>query len=348
MSQLTLNRVSVQYQQHSVIENLSLTLEKGEIRCLLGPSGCGKSSLLKAIAGLHPISGGQIELAERVLSANHRQVAPEARKIGMVFQDIALFPHLSVAQNICFGLHKHPKRHQAERLHSLLALIGLEQMADRYPASLSGGQQQRVALARALAPQPEVLLLDEPFSGLDGSLKESLVPEVRDILKQTGTTALLVTHDQQEAFAVADLISVMQAGKIAQTGSAEQLYHAPVSRFVAEFLGRGQFIQGKVEKAGNVSTPLGYLPLAESEPFDEGDEVDVLLRPEDLHYEFNSEIRLPVVSRLFRGDRLHLELAWNNHRLLSSAPAHLSIDEGELVPVALQPREAICFARAAG
>ena len=345
MSQLLLSHISLQYQQQRVIDDLSLTMEKGEIHSLLGPSGCGKSSLLKAIAGLQPIRDGRITLADKLLSERRHQLAPEARKIGMVFQDIALFPHLTVAQNICFGLHKATPQKRAQRLASLLSLIGLEAMAERYPASLSGGQQQRVALARALAPEPEVLLLDEPFSGLDAALKESLVPEVRQILKQTGTTALLVTHDQQEAFAVADQISVMQQGRIVQTGTAEALYRQPASRFVAEFLGRGQFIPGKVDNSGHVSTPLGSLPLATAIPFAEGEEVDVLLRPEDLHYTCDSEIRLPIINRLFRGDRLHFELALSNQRLLSSAPSHLAINEGELLPVSLRNMQAICFAR---
>lgn len=345
MSQLSLRHVSVQYQQQRIIDNLSLTLEKGEIRCLLGPSGCGKSSLLKAIAGLQPIHSGKIELADRLLSDKRKQVAPEGRKIGMVFQDIALFPHLTVAQNICFGLQKQSKQEQAKRLRDLLMLIGMESLADRYPASLSGGQQQRVALARALAPHPQVLLMDEPFSGLDVSLKESLVPEIRQILKQTGTTALLVTHDQQEAFAVADVISVMQHGHIAQNGSAEELYHTPTSRFVAEFVGRGQFIQGKVEKAGTVSTPLGSLPLADTASFNEGEAVDVLIRPEDLYYHHSSPTRLLITNRWFRGDKQHIELALDTQRVLSSAPADLFMQEGEHLPVSLRNRDAVCFAK---
>ena len=239
---LELQKISVVYPCRGnslcVINRLSLQLAKGEIGCLLGASGCGKSTILRAIAGFEPLHGGSIRLDGRELTGDNQLVAPEQRGVGMMFQDYALFPHLTVERNIGFGLRRRSKLERSRRVDEMLALVGLQAERKRYPHELSGGQQQRVALARALAPSPSLLLLDEPFSNLDVDTRERLAFEVRDILKQAGLTAMLVTHNQAEAFAIADRIGVMQAGQVVQWGAPLELHEQPANDFVADFIRR--------------------------------------------------------------------------------------------------------------
>jgi iron(III) transport system ATP-binding protein len=221
-----------------VVDDLSLTLPGGHIGCLLGPSGCGKTTVLRAIAGFEPPVAGRILLDGAVLSSPASSMAPERRRVGMMFQDYALFPHLNVRRNVGFGLRRLPLAQRDRRVDEMLALVGLAHAADSYPHELSGGQQQRVALARALAPSPDLLLLDEPFSNLDADARERLAFEVRDILQHTGHTAILVTHDQAEAFAIADRIGVMAEGRVAQWDTPYNLRHHPATPFVADFIRR--------------------------------------------------------------------------------------------------------------
>jgi len=239
---LKLDQITLAYNtpegMRPVVQELSLCLERGHIGCLLGASGCGKTTVLRAIAGFEPLRTGSICLRDMVLSSVGHQIEPEHRHVGMMFQDYALFPHLTVEKNIAFGLRRHDKIRRAHRVNELLTLINLEGLAHRYPHELSGGQQQRVALARALAPEPELLLLDEPFSNLDIDTRERLAFEVRDILKKTGHTAILVTHNQAEAFAIADRIGIMQHGIIAQWDTPYGLHHEPANAFVADFIKR--------------------------------------------------------------------------------------------------------------
>ncbi len=239
---LKLDNISLAYDTHRglvpVVQNFNLCLEKGSIGCLLGASGCGKTTVLRAIAGFEPLRSGTIALGNTVLSSTTSQVAPQNRHVGMMFQDYALFPHLNVEENIGFGLRRWDKERRKRRVAELLALAGLEGSGHKHPHEMSGGQQQRVALARALAPEPELLLLDEPFSNLDVDTRERLAFEVRDILKKTGHTAILVTHNQAEAFAIADRIGVMENGAIAQWDTPYGLHHNPSSVFVADFIKR--------------------------------------------------------------------------------------------------------------
>lgn len=239
---LNLHAISLAYEApeglKTVVDQLSLQLEQGHIGCLLGASGCGKTTVLRAIAGFEPLRHGRIELNNHVLSTPEGSVAPEKRQVGMMFQDYALFPHLTVENNIGFGLRKQTKAERAQRIEEMLSLVGLQSLAQRYPHELSGGQQQRVALARALAPKPSLLLLDEPFSNLDVDTRERLAFEVREILQKTGLTAILVTHNQAEAFAIADRIGVMKDGNIVQWDTAYGLHHNPVNNFVSDFIRR--------------------------------------------------------------------------------------------------------------
>ena len=258
-----------------VVREVDLEAARGQLLALLGPSGCGKTTTLRLIAGLEVLDRGSVEIDGRVVADAGRHEPPERRRVGMVFQDYALFPHLTVARNIGFGLGRRddPKRRVAETLE----LVGLGDFGDRMPHELSGGQQQRVALARALAPHPAVVLLDEPFSNLDPDLRATVRAEVRQILSDANATAIIVTHDQEEALSLADRIAVMWDGRIVQTANPEELYHRPVDRRVASFVGDAQFLPGDAE-GRRVATELGPLPLAGAA---EGP-VDVLLRPEAL------------------------------------------------------------------
>ena len=239
---LALEKVLLAYDMpdgtHEVVRDFSLNLERGDIGCLLGASGCGKSTVLRAIAGFEPVRSGSISLDGVMISSPSKLVAPELRRVGMMFQDYALFPHLTAAQNVAFGLRRQDKATQRARVAEMLELVALADAGDSYPHELSGGQQQRIALARALAPAPELLLLDEPFSNLDVDTREHLAFEVRDILRSTGHTAILVTHNQAEAFAIADRIGIMSAGTIRQWDSPHNLQHQPKDDFVREFIRR--------------------------------------------------------------------------------------------------------------
>ncbi|RQS09259.1 ABC transporter ATP-binding protein [Burkholderia sp. Bp9002] len=242
MNLLELDALTLAYDtpqgRRTVVDGLSLALPRGDIGCLLGASGCGKTTVLRAIAGFEPVRAGRIVLDGAPVASPSVDVPPERRRIGMMFQDYALFPHLSAADNVAFGLRRRSAAERRARVAEMLALVGLADAAGAFPHELSGGQQQRVALARALAPSPELLLLDEPFSNLDVDTRERLAFELRDILKHTGHTAILVTHNQAEAFAIADRIGVMQHGRLAQWDTPYALHHAPASAFVADFVRR--------------------------------------------------------------------------------------------------------------
>ena len=306
----------VGYDNTIVVDGLSLSLQQGEIGCFLGYSGCGKTTALRAIAGLEPTRQGVITLRQQRLTEQQGKrnfsLAPAKRGMGMVFQDYALFGHLSVAKNIAFGLGRWSKADKKARVDEMLALVELTEHADKRPTELSGGQQQRVALARALAPKPKLLLLDEPFSNLDVVLRESLAMSVRDILKRTETTAILVTHDQNEAFAIADKVGVMHEGKLVQWASPSTLYHEPVSAFVAEFVGEGALIDGVIQD-GRVATALGNIYRrmevldADNQPqychydYPNGTRIKVLVRPDDIIHDDDSTQTALVVGRVFRG-----------------------------------------------
>lgn len=239
---LELDHISLAYDTPEgvvpVVNDLSLNLRRGHIGCLLGASGCGKTTVLRAIAGFEPLRKGAIRLGGRCLCSPEAAMEPQERQVGMMFQDYALFPHLNVEGNVGFGLRRWDKARRQARVNEMLELVGLSDARHRFPHELSGGQQQRVALARALAPEPELLLLDEPFSNLDVDTRERLAFEVRDILKKTGHTALLVTHNQAEAFAIADRIGIMSQGNIVQWDTPYALHHAPANPFVVDFVKR--------------------------------------------------------------------------------------------------------------
>lgn len=276
---LEVTNATIGYGRHTIVQSVSLQLRKGEIGSLLGPSGCGKTTLLRAIAGFEPLRDGHIRLFGQYVSVPGECLAPQRRDIGMVFQDHALFPHLNVAQNVAFGLHRQPEAKRKARVQEMLALVGLQTMADRWPHQLSGGQQQRVALARALAPEPSLLLMDEPFSSLDTSMREGIAREVRTILKQAQATALMVTHDQNEAFAMADVVGVMACGQLMQWATATQVYCQPATQEVARIVGEGALLPAQLTSDGRWSTPLGVVH-AHHPHYAEAVSPLVLLRPE--------------------------------------------------------------------
>jgi len=294
---LKLHDVACAYGDKPVVKNISFNLYTGEIGCLLGPSGCGKTTVLRAIAGFETLQQGSIHLDGALLSRPGFCLAPEKRRIGMVFQDYALFPHLTVAGNIGFGIRKHPKR--AQIVAELLELVGLAREARRHPQELSGGQQQRVALARALAPNPQLLLLDEPFSNLDTELRRRLAGEVRDILKARETAALLVTHDQDEAFAVSDQIGLIYQGHLEQWSTPQKLWQQPKTPFAARFIGQGYFIVATASGAKQAQSELGTVFTAQDWQTDT--KLNLLLRPDSLQYAPDSSLHGELLSKTFQG-----------------------------------------------
>jgi iron(III) transport system ATP-binding protein len=351
---LTLEHVAQSYGKTQVLHDLSLSLKPGEIGCLLGPSGCGKTTALRLIAGFETLQSGRILVAGEEVAGPGRFRPPEQRQLGLVFQDYALFPHLTVAANIGFGLGGLPRSEREQRVNEMLRLVGLTRQARQYPHQLSGGQQQRVALARALAPRPRLLLLDEPFSNLDVDLRETLSIEVRDILKHEGITALLVTHDQHEAFAMADQVGVMHAGVIQQWGRPYDLYHRPGNRFVADFIGQGVLLPGIVMSAHQVKVELGLLQgvdAAECEGasclgFGIGAEVEVLIRPDDIQHDDASPLRAEVVRRAFRGAEFLYTLRLpSGATVLALVPSHHDHAIGEQIGIRLAVDHVVAFRR---
>ncbi len=352
---LELSQLSVCYAgaARPSVDGVSFGLPRGDIGVLIGPSGCGKTTLLRAIAGLERASGGEIRISRQVVGSEHLHVPAEARRIGMVFQDYALFPHLDVGRNVGFGIEHLPRAERAARVAEVLALVGLPGTEKRMPHELSGGQQQRVALARALAPKPELLLLDEPFSNLDVDLRERLAHEIRGILKAAGATALFVTHDQLEAFAIGDVIGVMHEGHLHQWEDAYSLYHRPATRFVADFIGHGVFTPATLREQGGkvvVDTPLGPLTDVAECPLPcayQGGQCDVLLRADDIVHDDDAPVKAQIVRKSFRGSEFlyTLRLA-SGQDVMAHVPSHHDHKIGEWIGIRAQVDHVVTFNRA--
>ncbi len=347
-TRVEIEALCLRFGHRRVIDGLSLRLQDGSIGCLLGPSGCGKTTLLRCIAGFEHVSNGSIHLSGSEVSGPEVHLPPERRRVGMVFQDYALFPHLSAERNIAFGLHGLPADAKAARVAELLRVIDLEEARERYPHELSGGQQQRVALARALAPRPELILLDEPFSNLDVDLRERLSQEVRQILKAQGSTALMVTHDQHEAFAMADEVGIMHRGRIEQWDSPYNIYHRPATRFVADFVGQGVFLPGRVDPQGRIEIELGSLKATTAidgtRQLSAGAPVQVLLRPDDVIHDDASPTRAAVTAKAFRGAEILYTLTLpGGATVLALVPSHHNHAIGEEIGIRLETDHVIAF-----
>jgi len=323
------------------VDGLSFTVEEGEIVALLGPSGCGKTTTLRIIAGFEQPDAGTVTIRGTVIAGPGRMVPPEGRGVGIVFQDYALFPHLTVADNVAFGLQHLPRAARRERIASILGLVALPDMARRYPHELSGGQQQRVAVARALAPAPSLLLLDEPFSNLDADLRAQMRDEVESILRSTGTTAIFVTHDQEEAFTLADRVGVLHRGRMEQLASPEDVYHHPASRFVAEFVGAADFLPGMVTPDGIV-TEVGT--FANVDRLEVGQHVEVMVRPDDITFEPERDGTGTITRRYFRGsETLYCIRLPSGHRVHSSQPSSSTFSAGLRVRAEAQLLHVVAF-----
>ncbi len=323
---IRLAEVTKRFGTVTAVDQASLCVARGEVVALLGPSGCGKTTLLRLIAGFEQPDAGTVTIGGRDVAGSDAWVAPEARRVGMVFQDYALFPHLTVEGNVGFGL---ARRERGSRVPELLAIVGLDGLGRRYPHELSGGQQQRVALARALAPAPELVLLDEPWSNVDPFLRETLRAEVAEIIRPLGVTVLLVTHDREEAFSLADRIALMRNGQVVQEGTAEELYFAPASRWAAEFVGAANVLTGRVID-GRVETAIGAFPANGANL--RADAL-VLVRPELLELEPSAAGAAEVVGREFRGHDVFYRVRLDDMELVSQRPSTEVVDLGSRVSI---------------
>ncbi|WP_372742948.1 ABC transporter ATP-binding protein [Neptunomonas sp.] len=345
-SLLSVESLSCAYANHVIVEGVSFAIKEGEIACLLGPSGCGKTTLLRALAGFNPVAAGSIRMQGREVSSTSATLPPEKRQMGMVFQDYALFPHLSVADNIAFGLKNKSRAEKNEVVLSMLHLVRLPDLSKRFPHELSGGQQQRVALARALASRPRLLLMDEPFSNLDTEMRKELSLEVRDIIKQQGIAAVVVTHDQEEAFVISDVLGILADGKLQQWGTAESLYYRPESVQVAKFVGDGELFDGTCLAEARVETELGLLEFAEPLSLNPQQAVKLFIRPADISPVVYSEAhtKAQVLSREFMGEATRYRLQLDSGRAVSALVRELlPFKIGDVVGIEVAVHRPIVF-----
>lgn len=341
---LQVEGIQCRYDHLTVLEDVSFHVNEGDICCLLGPSGCGKTTALRAIAGFQPLSKGTITLGDTLLSSQQFQLEPEQRHIGMVFQDYALFPHLNVRDNISFGIAKLPGKERRRIVDKLLSLIKLDHIKQRFPHELSGGQQQRVALARALAPNPRLLLMDEPFSNLDVDLRRHLNLEVRDILKEFGISAILVTHDQEEAFAFGDQIGLLHEGHLQQWDTPFNLYHEPGNRFVANFIGQGCLLPGVALDRHHVKTELGIITGNRAYPWRPDSPVDILLRPDDIVLDGDQGVNAHIIRKIFSGSAtLYTFSLPSGNQVEALLPSHCDYQVGEQLSIAAEVEHLIAF-----
>ncbi|MEE9447337.1 MAG: ABC transporter ATP-binding protein [Arenicellales bacterium] len=341
---LEIKNVRCDYQDTTAVVDASFSLNQGARACLLGPSGCGKTTLLRAIAGFVPVSSGEIYIDGQLVSSPDVMVAPEHRQLGMVFQDHALFPHMTVGDNVAAGISSLANKARRALVMTTLDRVGLAGKIHHYPHELSGGQQQRVALARALAPRPKLLLMDEPFSSLDVELRERLSLQVRELVENTGTTCIMVTHDQKDAFSFGQELGVMGEGKIVQWDSTYEVYHEPNSMFVADFIGQGVYLDGKVIDDHTVKTELGELKGKVPLGCRSGCPVKVLVRPDDVVHDDESTLTARIVSREFHGSNYMYTLELESGtKILSMVHSHHRHAMGEQLGIELELDHLVVF-----
>lgn len=342
MTQLTINNLTSQYDGKSVIRDLSLTLEGNEIVALLGPSGCGKTTLLRAIAGLQPISNGDITIGNQVISTSTHSLASEKRNIGMIFQDYALFPHLSVFENIAFGLKNMPKAEKELAVDEMLALVKLQGYQTRFPHELSGGQQQRVAIARALAYKPQLMLLDEPFSNIDSQSRGEIMQEMRQILKQQQVPGVFVTHSKDEAFVFADKIAIFNDGKIEQIDKGSVLYNNPCSPYVANFMGKTNYVAINDRNETHISTCFGEHLLNDYEILLTHNVM--MLRPEQIIIDEQSDNKFEVIDCSFAGSHwVYRVQAVIEKTVIVEVHSHLLLDNQQVIGLSLNMMQLVTF-----
>ena len=343
---IEVKNIDCNYRGETIIKDLSLHANKGNLICLLGPSGCGKTTVLRAIAGFEPVYSGKISIAGKVVSRPGFTEAPEKRQLGMVFQDYALFPHMTVTENVSFGLRQHSKQEQEKIAREMLGLVSMEEYGHRYPHELSGGQQQRIALARSLAAKPNAILMDEPFSNLDVEMRKRLSTEIRDILKELGITGIMVTHDQDEAFALGDTVGVMNQGKILQWDTPFNLYHEPNNKFVADFIGQGVFIDGVMITPNQIRTEFGIVNADRAYNWPENSEVEILLRPDDVLYDPEGPLQGEIIQKAFRGAEILYTLKLQTgSKILSLFPSHEDFVIGDQVGIRMDLQHVVAFAK---
>ncbi|WP_107860890.1 ABC transporter ATP-binding protein [Neisseria weaveri] len=341
---LTVTDLNLSYPPKTVLNRFSLHVEADEIICLLGQSGCGKTTALRTIAGFEQPENGSIAFNGQTLFDSHTYIPAHKREIGMVFQDYALFPHLSTAENIAFGLQKSGKEAKQKRIKEMLALIDMTDYADRYPHQLSGGQQQRIALARALAPSPKLILLDEPFSNLDADLRTRLSKDIRHMLKQTHTAAILVTHDRQEAFTMADKVGMMVEGRLKQFDTPRQIYHAPADEYIASFCDAGSIISGRIVSPMQIGTALGIIDLTAPCSYPAGQSIKILLRNNNIVHNPQAAVQATVAEQNFRGCHTVYTLQLDNGETVAlETDSFQNFPIGTRLPVQVRPENLVLF-----
>ncbi|MBD50427.1 MAG: ABC transporter ATP-binding protein [Euryarchaeota archaeon] len=334
-------------EKNKILSNISLNIQDSEINCILGPSGCGKTTLLRAIAGFEDVSSGSI-LKDGICITNSVENMPVAnRNMGMVFQDYALFPNMDVKTNIEFGLKNHSDLEKENRVNYLLDLVNLPECKNKFPHELSGGEQQRIALIRALAPSPDIILMDEPFSNIDQDIKEELVSDVRDLLKELSITSIIVTHDQNEAFNIADQVAIMNKGVIQQIGTPYDIYHKPANKFVAGFIGLGTFLPVRKVSDNGFEIPLGLLNNERiKNDLTKFKNLEMLIRPDDIIHNDSSPKKAVILEKQFRGAEFLYKLLYNNeYSILCYAPSHHNHAIGDSIGIELDIKHYVIFER---
>ncbi len=341
---LEIKNIGLNLDDEEIIKNLTLSVFENEIVSVLGASASGKTSLLRVIAGFEKIHSGTITLNEKVVNNSRKTVQPELRNIGIIFQDLALFPHLTVSQNIIFGISGTSEKNKIIRSKELQDILGIQDISEKFPHQISGGQQQRVAIARAIAPKPEMLLLDEPFSAIDEELREQLVKDVKSLLKNERITTILITHNVKEAFGISDKVAFLSEKKISQYDSPYNIYHRPISREISNFFGISSYIKGEISNNNSVKTSLGTLIGESIKPYTKGQEVDVLIRPDDVIHDDESKDTAKVVDKLFHGSDFLYELELiDGQRIFCYTPSHHNHSINEMIGIKMQIDHLVVF-----
>ena len=340
---LNLQSVKISLDSKVILDDVNLKIDTGEIVSLMGSSASGKTSLIRSIAGFHNISSGMIQIDGQIVDDSIRRSDVAMRNVGVIFQDLALFPHLTVRENICFGLNNIDSAQQQNRAKKLEDLLDIENITNRYPNQISGGQQQRVAIARAIAPKPNLLLLDEPFSALDYELKDNLMNDIMKLIKSENITAILITHSAEEAFKMSDKIAFISNNTITQFANPYDIYHRPVSKEIANFFGISSYIKAKITDSSHINCILGDF-VGMVDQFNKDDKVDLLIRPDDIIHDDDSLFSAKVTEKTFRGSDFLYELELKDgQKIFCYAPSHHNHQVNEVIGIKLDLDHLVIF-----